>query len=408
MAMKMLDRFFGPPHRDRFARLVMAGIRRAGEQRKIHFDREQFCLRPDGDDVSVMNLTNVYAEFCAADKTVRPKLLSNIVRNWFADRRPMPESFEDVHPDLLPSVRSRAYFEFALLQLKSSGGDGLDYPQQVLADHLAVGLVYDLPDSMRTIVKQDLESWGVSFYEALEAACANLRQKEDPVFMSPHEGVYISATGDNYDASRLILTDMIHQFEVKGDLIAMIPNRDTLIVTGSENKAGLRIMASRAKQALEEPRPISMLAFRWADDEWTEWLPPAGHPQRQAFRMLRLQSLGQQYAEQKELLEAPNRDSPDDLFVASFAGVKDNTSGEVSSYCVWSDGVDALLPKTDLVYFYRPGERDEDGQIVGTSPWDAVESLLGPLVEPQDMYPPRYRVRSFPSAAQLRLLQQGA
>ena len=139
-----------------------------------------------------------------------PKLLGNIVRNWFADRRPPPDAFEDVHPDLLPSVRSRAYFEFAKLQLKLEQGPGeSDYPQQVLADHLAIGLVYDLPDSMRTIVKQDLENWGVTFYEALEAACANLRQKEDPVFVSPQEGVYVSATGDNYDASRMILTDMM-------------------------------------------------------------------------------------------------------------------------------------------------------------------------------------------------------
>ena len=122
----------------------------------------------------------------------------------------------------------------------------MHYPQQVLAEHLAIGLVYDLPDSMRTIVDEDLENWGVTFYEALEAACANLRQKEDPVFVSPHDGTYLSATGDNYDASRLILTDMIHQFDVAGDAIAMVANRDTLIVTGSENTPGLKMMAARA------------------------------------------------------------------------------------------------------------------------------------------------------------------
>src|SRR5687767_764888 len=102
--MSMLDRLFGTPSRERFARLVMAGIRRAGDQRKLHFDRDQFCLRPEGRDVSVMNLSNVYAEFCAADKSLRDKLLINVVRNWFADRRALPEAFEDIHPDLLPTV----------------------------------------------------------------------------------------------------------------------------------------------------------------------------------------------------------------------------------------------------------------------------------------------------------------
>jgi hypothetical protein len=402
----MLDRFLGPPNRDKFARLVMAGIRRAGEQRKIAFDRDQFCLRPEGDDVSVMNLGNVYAEFCAAGKDARPKMLSNIVRNWFADRRPLPDAFEDIHPDLLPNVRSRAYFEFATLQLKLEGrGTSLDYPQQVLADHLAIGLVYDLPDSMRTIVRQDLENWGVTFYEALEAACANLRQKEDPVFVSPQDGVYLSATGDNYDASRLILTDMVHQFDVQGELVAMVPNRDTLIVTGSESLGGLKIMAARAKQALEEPRPISMLAFHLVDDCWTEWRPAIDHPLYQQFAILRLQSLAQQYAEQKELLEAHHQSNNEDLYVATFSGIHNSQTGEVKSYCVWSEGVESLLPKTDLVYFFRAGHAKDDGSILATCKWESVEHLLEPLLESQDMYPPRYRVRSFPSAGQLRALK---
>ena len=402
--MSMLDRLFGAPSRERFARLVMAGIRRAGDGRKIHFDDAHFCLRPEGHEISVMNLSNVYAEYCAADKTLRPKLLVNVVRNWFADRRALPEAFEDVHPDLLPTVRSRAYFEFAVLQLKRAGGAGFDYPQQILADHLAIGLVYDLPDSMRTIVGQDLDNWGVTFYEALEAAAANLRQKEDPVFVSPQDGVYISATGDNYDASRLILTDMVQQFDMRGEPIAMVANRDTLILTGSENPAGLKIMAVRARQAMEEPRPIWPVPLRLVDDEWTEWLPPASHLLHRDFATLRLQALGQQYAEQKELLDAHYRRSGRDMFVASFSGAQNNQTGELRSYCVWSDGVQSLLPQTDLVYFFQPGERDESA--VTAVPWDSVMGELGNSLERQELYPPRYLVGSFPTEAQLQRLYQ--
>jgi hypothetical protein len=399
----MLDRLFGSPTRDSFARLVISGLRRAGEARKIHFDRELFCLRPDGDDVAVMNLSNLYGEFCAAAKATRPKLLKTIVRNWFADRRPVPEAFEDVHPDLLPAVRSRAYFEFAALQVNlDEEYKSPDCPQQVLADHLSIGLVYDLPDSMRAVVRQDLENWDVTFYEALEAACANLRQKEDPVFISPHEGVYLSATGDNYDASRMILTDMLHQFDVKGDLVAMVPNRDTFIVTGSRNLPGLKIMVARARQAATEPRPISTFAFQLADDEWREWAPPDDHPLHHDFAILRLQSLGQQYGEQKELLDARYHKNEQDVFVATFSGAENAQTGHVTSYCVWSDGIDSLLPKTDRVYFFRPDS--QQGKIIAVSDWDAVSRIAGPLMELQDMYPARYRVRSFPSEAQLRQL----
>jgi hypothetical protein len=402
--MPMLDRMFGQPNREKFARMVIAGIRRAGEQRKIHFDPERFCLRPESDDVSVMNLTNVYAEFCAAGKDLRPKLLSNLVRNWFADRRALPPAFGDVHPDLLPTVRSRTYFEFATLQLKLEGSrTAADYPQQILADHLAIGLVYDLPESMRTIVAQDLENWQVSFYEALEAACANLRQKEDPVFVSPHEGVYFSATGDNYDASRLILTDMMHQFDVRGEMIAMVLNRDTLAITGSDCMPGLKIIAARARQALAEPRPISTIALRLAGDEWQEWLPPLDHSLHQEFALLRMQSVGQQYAEQKELLDEHYQRMRNDVFVATFSAVRNAQTGAVNSYCVWSDGAVSLLPKTDLVYFFRPGATERG--IVASCRWDSLERELRPLIEPLDFYPPRYRVRSFPSADQLQRIK---
>ena len=397
---------FGTPNREKFARMVMAGIRRAGEQRKIHFDAERFCLRPEADEVSVMNLTNVYAEYCAAGKDLRPKLLSNLVRNWFADRRMLPAAFSDVHPDLLPTVRSRTYFEFATLQLKLEGNrTAADYPQQILAEHLAIGLVYDLPESMRTIVAADLENWGVTFYEAIEAACTNLRQKEDPVFVSPHDGVYLSATGDNYDASRLILTDMMHQFEVRGDRIAMVLNRDTLAITGSECMAGLKIIAARARQALTEPRPISTIALRLENEEWQEWLPPPNHSLHQEFALLRMQSLGQQYAEQKELLDEHFRRSPNDVYVAMFSAARNIQTGAVNSYCVWSDGVQSLLPKTDLVYFFRPGAGESQDGLIATCPWETLEREFGPLVEPLDLYPPRYRVRSFPSETQLQRLK---
>ena len=92
---------------------------------------------------------------------------------------------------------------------------------------------------MRSIPQSNFDAWGVTFYEALEVA-------EKPVtlplkFIGPQQakGVYLSAAGDSYDGSRLLLTDLIRQFHVKGDPIAMIPNRDNLIVAGSDDVEGL-------------------------------------------------------------------------------------------------------------------------------------------------------------------------
>ncbi len=117
------------------------------------------------------------------------------------------------------------------------------------------------------------------------------------------EGVYLSATGDSYDASRLILIDPIRRFPVKGEHIAMIPNRENLIVTGSEDVEGLAGMVKLAKKALNDPRLMSGIALRLDGDEWTPWLPPPSHPSYKDFQVLRRQTLGKDYADQKELLD---------------------------------------------------------------------------------------------------------
>jgi hypothetical protein len=232
-----------------------------------------------------------------------------------------------------------------------------------------------------------------------------LRQNLDPVFLSPQDGVYFSATGDNYDASRMILLDMMRQFDVRGDIVAMLPNRDTLIITGTNDTNGLKVMASRAEQAVKEPRPISTVAFRLENEEWTPWLPPTDHVAYPALAMLRLQSIGQEYAEQKNLLEAVGDGDEQAPFAATFSAMQNNATGEIRSYSIWTEGVDTMLPKTDLVHLVRLGRGSNEGKLLASCEWDQLAAVCGPLFEPQDIYPPRFRVREFPSAAQLAELQ---
>ena len=64
----------------------------------------------------------------------------------------------------------------AQLQSQARGAGGLNVPHSVLGDHLALSLVYDLPQAMRSIGHDDLKAWGTTFYEAQEVARHNLEQ----------------------------------------------------------------------------------------------------------------------------------------------------------------------------------------------------------------------------------------
>jgi hypothetical protein len=296
----------------------------------------------------------------------------------------------------LPTLQARAYYDLVALDLEVQGQQVPDRPFEVIADHLAVGLVYDLPEAMKHLTQDGLDDWGVTFYEALEAARENLVQLPSS-FLGPSEGegLWCSVTKDSYDAARLLLVDTLRGLRVRGDLVAMVPNRETLLVAGTDDPAALEGMLTLAEEALQQPRRISGIAFQLDGDQWTPWLPDMKHPLYHKFRKLHVQSIGQDYAEQKSLMEKRYEQTGENIFVASFSGMSRPGTEEMTTYCVWSKGVLSLLPRTDLVAFVQQGQQPL------LAPWDRVVDVAGDLMEATRLYPERFRVAEFPTASQL-------
>ena len=402
--MAWLDFLFGPPSRDKFAKLVMAELRKLDAQSPLKYDAEQFLIDRGGE--GFINLSNLYHEYCQSPRGQRTAVLTRFIRGCVGTTGfELPADFDDVHPDLLPVVRSRFYLESVGLQSRARGGEDFMPPQQLIGDHLSLSLVYDLPQAMRSIIQDDLDKWGVTFYEAVEAARRNLDQMGNVSFASLQgqsgDGVYFSANGDNYDASRLLMLDLIRKFQVRGDYVAMVPNRDTLIITGSEDEAGLAVMIKAAEDSFDKPRPISTIALRLEGDNWESWLPEPSSPHYAKFHELKVRTVGMEYNDQKELLEQIYAAAGDDLFVASYSAVQNKETGRVSSYAVWPAGVPTLLPEADAVMLLRGNPQAGDVAVAASGSWQRVRDIVGDLMQPLGMYPERWRVAEFPTDQQL-------
>ena len=383
------------PSKDDFAQLMIDRIHQAGEKGSIAYQPGEFRLRGEGERSAALMLGNAYKEYCAADEEIRERVIRLWVRNWFSLLRDMPEDFEDVKPDLLPIVRSRSHFELNQLRSMVETGTPISWPYVPLGEHFGVALVYDLPDAMRSIPQANLDGWGLTLYEAMEIACENLATLPAK-FIGPQfgDGVYLSATGDNYDASRILSPELIGKFQVTGDPVAMIANRDNLIVAGADDSEGLNALLKMATEALEQLRPISSIAVRFDGQEWVPWLPEVSHPLYKPFRRLYFDAMGRDYAEQKELLDRLHAKTSKNIFVATFNVVQD-PEGRLLSYAVWTESVESLLPQSDMVVF---GGMEGEPTMV---PWSKAMEEVGHLLEPLEIYPPRYRVQGFPSAEQL-------
>jgi uncharacterized protein YtpQ (UPF0354 family) len=384
------------PSQDEFAKAVMDRLREVSVSGEISYDAEEFQIAVGGEKKSLFFLHNAYREYCTVTEEHRPQVVRRLVRAWLQAHKSPPEEYADIRPDILPAVRSRNFFESARLRMMIENSPDTFLPYQMLGDDLGVGLVYDMPEAMKPIANKELDLWGMTFYEVLETARENLVQLR-PMILGPNEGegTYVFTTNDGYDSTRLILLDLIRQFQVKGDWIAMAPGREMLIVTGSEDGAGLEAMVTLAKKTFEQPRTVSGVALRLDGDDWVSWMPDAGHPLYDEFRWLRMESYGQDYAEQKELLDTLHQKTDKDVFVASFSVIQHKDTGHRISYCVWTKGTESLLPRTERIVL---GGEDQGPVMV---PWEKVVEVAGELMTPLGMYPERYQVDQFPTVEQL-------
>ena len=131
-------------------------------------------------------------------------------------------------------------------------------------------------------------------------------------------------------------------------------------------------------------------------DTWVPYLPDKDHPLHDKFKLLRVQSIGRDYDEQANALQALHEKTGDDVFVAKYTVLQHKETGIIHTRCAWTEGMRTLLPRTDEVAFIRL-KGQEDLEFAGNVGWDKMQQVVGDLLRPMEMYPEAlYRVEAFP------------
>ncbi len=145
-----------------------------------------------------------------------------------------------VMPMLKPITLLNAVFEQKLPMLAY---------RPFLAD-LIIAYVIDEPQRVAYINEQHLERWGVGEHHLHEQALANLaaRTQQRAQFLITGEGpqrLIIANTQDGYDATRLLLPDLLASWQphFPGNMVIGIPNRDFLIAFSDADESILTSVA---------------------------------------------------------------------------------------------------------------------------------------------------------------------
>lgn len=385
---------------DAFARRAMEALRKAGVKESIHYDSERFLLRVGGEDGGgqTIFLNNFYGEYQTQPPETRDRIFERM--KALGDLPERPEGFAEARPALRPVVRPRTYFELLKLLGPQGPGAGMPVDWRPLGGALAVTLVRDTPHAMEYLSPEALAKWGTTFEEALAQATQNLRRESNEPLEQLGPGACGSKWDDSYAASRMLLDEVVRRCVVRGDPVVMVPHRDMLLITGTEEPEGLSLAAERAEVFFRLPRSVDGRALRRTARGWEPFMPAPTSPAWTPLRRLAVASLAREYAEQKERLEQVHARQGVDIFIATFIPYQDE-HGRVFSQAVWTEGIDTLLPRADVILF-KDQELGPDAAPVAVVRWELVQRDVGRLlVRDESLYPERYRVKGFPSEKQL-------
>jgi len=173
---------------------------------------------------------------------------------------------EPINQDrIVPVLKDKAWLEEINQSLKAEGNQKvMENVHEVYNEELVIAYAEDSPQSIRYLTPARLAELKLDSKDLRKLVCSNLERLLPTVDMQLEAGVYRIRAGGDYDASLLLLDSVWEnsKLEVRGEIVAAIPARDFLIVTGSEDGEGLKVlMAIAEKVTAKAPYRLSTELF---------------------------------------------------------------------------------------------------------------------------------------------------
>ena len=393
---------------DRLTNDVVAEFNRRGIE-ATDFDKAAWTFRVQvGKHECTVATKHLHHAVAMNDRSERARLIARFVDGVLTP--PMEwKHVDEIAARLMPLVRSRV--EIARGLLSDGSLANLDKSQgsawRPFVGDLVMMLGIDRPDSIQIVSNWELQQTGTAFEAAWQIAAENFAAQLSPLTfeqLNADGNAFFTGSAEDYQSS--ILTASPEEFlgglSFAGDPVILIPARNQLFVTGSQEPSGLVALARiAATGAGDLPHPCSFQLLTHNGHRWVEFEPDPDTEAGFIYARSRRLNAKSDYDEQAALLEKIYQAASWDVHIAEYMVFeRDN---HVESVATWVNGVtDGLLPVADSLAFVTTArEASEDDELV-VVPWNEAFAAFGSILqEVPNLYPPRYRYTTFPTEEQL-------
>lgn len=377
--------------RDEFVGNFIRGLHRAGETRPVHYDAAIFCLmigeNREAPDV-VIGMSEVFRDSQSIPPERIEAEIDSLAKQYY--RRPLPDEFAGAEPHLGACLKHFTYLHLHEDYCASWSGSASPsvLPHIKVTDELVCCIgVMDGP-AVQFVTQQRLAQWGVTAEQALAKAIVNLGQS--PFELRRSGSVFVTPAGDLNAAARfLFIRHVLNELTLDGSPVVLVPSRDGLVVTGSNDREGLLQMAAMGQVSLEESGyPVSAQPLVWEQGGWNPFEPP--EKVKPAFQHLAQAFEIDRYRAQMGVLHLRYRNAEDGLGIAEVRLFP--TRDHYESYTIWRSDRPTLLPKADKVAL-----DDKAGGTFEIVDWAEMARVIGDRLVPLHHNPVRFRVDRFPT-----------
>jgi hypothetical protein len=226
--------------------------------------------------------------------------------------------------------------------------------------------------------------------EDFDTAIRNLALRSRDPWTQFAPGVYQSPWSDGFDGARLALPTLFTRIGVAGDPVVTIPNAHTVLVTGSRDQYGLRMLYEFTRVTVTEGQPLHPGGLRLVDGGRWQAVGEADRDLTSQAPYLNCLSSLQQYFDHQAI-----GDLVAERIRALGFHVEPLRSTEIDGITMTVTNLPREVPRLVIPYADLVACNDR------VFAWYKLEAILGKNLVALDTWPLHYEIRRVPTLVEL-------